>query len=198
MIDEDRTMQLYGYTSDELSPKSHNPIVAVCDECGRHRVLPKSGYRDLCRKCATTPEGLKRGADARRGAKRSAETRKKMSDAAQTKAPTTDTARQRLSATLQGIAYDEWESFAQERKYCNMFNESCREQNREKYGRMCFVCGKDEINNGKRLSVHHVDMNKDQGCDDHEWSLVPLCAACHSRVHNPTWKARIEYLLRRN
>lgn len=39
MIDEDRTMQLYGYTSDELSHGSHKPIVRVCDECGTYQVM---------------------------------------------------------------------------------------------------------------------------------------------------------------
>ena len=52
MIDEDRTMQLFGYTSDDLLPKSNKKIVAVCEECGKYRVLVKNGCRDLCRSCA--------------------------------------------------------------------------------------------------------------------------------------------------
>ena len=32
MIDEDRTLQLYGYTSDELSPKSHKRVVVGCED----------------------------------------------------------------------------------------------------------------------------------------------------------------------
>lgn len=81
------------------------------------------------------------------------------------------------------------------RVYCHKFNNDCRERNRKKYGRLCFLCGKDETSNGRRLSVHHVDMNKDQGCNDHAWKLVPLCKSCHAHGHSKLWQARIEYLL---
>jgi len=109
-------------------------------------------------------------------------------------------ARQRLSAAKQGISYDEWESFAVDQPYCPAFNETCRESNREKYGRRCFICGKHESDNitknGKqrKLSVHHVDLNKMQGCDGHEWKLVPLCMNHHR--HSVVWTERIKYLLR--
>lgn len=51
MIDEDRTMQLFGYTSGELSPKSARRIIAVCEGCGKYRSVIKFAYRDLCRSC---------------------------------------------------------------------------------------------------------------------------------------------------
>ena len=79
--------------------------------------------------------------------------------------------------------------------YCKKFNNECREHNRDKYDRKCFLCGKDECYNRRRLSVHHVDMNKTQGCDGVKWKLVPLCASCHFRSHTYVWQARIEYLL---
>jgi hypothetical protein len=110
--------------------------------------------------------------------------------------------RQSMSATKQHITCDEWEEFAKDQPYCPRFNEVCRESNREKYDRRCFVCGKPESENilssGKyiKLSVHHVDMNKAQGCDGHTWKLVPLCRHHHgSSAHTPTWMARIQYLL---
>ena len=53
MIDEDRTMQLYGYTSDMLSPQSYKPIVKVCEECGKYGITSKSHYHDLCKSCAS-------------------------------------------------------------------------------------------------------------------------------------------------
>lgn len=59
MIDEDRTMQLYGYCSTDLSLKSNKPIVRVCEECGNYKVVSKSNYiisdgiyRSLCQLCA--------------------------------------------------------------------------------------------------------------------------------------------------
>ena len=106
-----------------------------------------------------------------------------------------DETRRRQSATNQGIPYDEWEEFAKDSPYCPKFNERCRESNRDKYGRRCFLSGTTEDDNGQKLSVHHVDMNKNQGCDGHTWKLVPLAAKLHSIAHTPTWIARIQYLL---
>ena len=107
----------------------------------------------------------------------------------------------KISAGHQGISYDEWESFASEQKYCPLFNESCRESNREKYDRKCFLSGLPESENmtktGKlqKLSVHHVDMDKNQGCNGIKWKLVPLCMSYHGMAHKESWKSRIIYLL---
>lgn len=109
--------------------------------------------------------------------------------------------RMKSSATKQGISYDEWESFATNQEYCPEFDEVCRESNRDKYDRRCFLCDLMEIDNispkGRQvnLSVHHVDMNKNQGCDGYKWKLVPLCMRCHRISHSKTWKSRVEWLL---
>lgn len=108
---------------------------------------------------------------------------------------------EKRSAALQGISYDEWEGFAKDNPYCPAFDEICRESNRDKYDRKCFLCGLDESENitstGKqrKLAVHHVDMNKDQGCNDHIWKLVPLCLHHHRGTHNELVMHRIIYLL---
>lgn len=52
MIDDQRTLEIYGYTSDELSKGSHKPIVAVCDECGKYRISENKAYRLICKSCA--------------------------------------------------------------------------------------------------------------------------------------------------
>lgn len=112
-----------------------------------------------------------------------------------------DDGRRIQSAALQGVPYDEWEGFAIDSPYCPKFNEACRESNRWKYGRRCFITGKPEADNitktGKhrKLSVHHVDMNKEQGCNGRVWKLVPLGVECHGSAHGVIWAARIEYLL---
>ena len=107
----------------------------------------------------------------------------------------------RISAGHQHIPYDEWEAFIVKKSYCLDFNEEIRELNRDKYGRMCFLSGLPEIENigkdGKqrKLSVHHYDMDREQGCNDKIWKLVPLCMEWHSKVHNELWEARIIWLL---
>jgi len=114
----------------------------------------------------------------------------------------TEKERRQCSARQQGITYDEWEFYVKKSPYCPAFNEKCRESNREKYGRRCFLCDLSEFENitvtnkQKRLSVHHYDMDKMQGCDDRRWKLVPLCLHCHGGAHNNLWESRIIWLLK--
>ena len=106
-----------------------------------------------------------------------------------------------ISCGHQGVTREEWEGFREKNLYCYKFNSECREHNREKFYRECFICGKPEAenvsSNGKhqKLSVHHIDMNKNQGCDDTEWELVPVCMRHHGCLHTKLWEARIKYLL---
>lgn len=116
--------------------------------------------------------------------------------------PFTEEARQHMSAVRQGIPYEEWDGYTTEHRYCEKFDEPCRERIRAKYKYTCFVCDlpqdKNITKNGKmkKLSVHHTDMNKQQGCDGVQWKLVPLCMACHNKSHYDPMKSRIDYLVR--
>lgn len=236
MIDEARTLELFGYTSDELTKGSHNTVVAVCDDCGMVREATPRAYRDLCHPCALSKANKKRSAppdfmvrsidDAetfRRfghhaydlspnsgeqvvavcvGCGKVRETPKQFyADLCRQCTDTSDINRQKVSAGRQGLSYHEWDGFSSEQKYCYKFNEDCRERNRLKYGHCCFVCGKPQsenmtiAGNDRKLSVHHYDLNKMQGCDDNEWKLVPLCTGFHTSSHNEIWRARIEYLI---
>ena len=51
MIDEEATFKKFGYYSYDWAPKSHKKIVAVCDDCGKVRVLNKRDYHALCSSC---------------------------------------------------------------------------------------------------------------------------------------------------
>jgi hypothetical protein len=123
------------------------------------------------------------------------ETKRKISEAQKGKT-ISEVAKRKQSATRQSIPYDEWESYACEKKYCPKFNEACKESNREKHGRRCFMCNKTEKANGQKLSVHHVDMDKAQGCKSN-WKLIPLCKHCHATAHNDEIVARLGYILKR-
>lgn len=225
MIDEERTLEIYGYTSDELKPHSGKPIVAVCEECGRYRDLRKNQYKELCKLCATTCKPMSeenkynmsisrkgktvhmseevrrkmseahKGHSGMKGKKHSEESKRKMSEAQKGRKHSEET-KQKQSARQQGVPLSEWKGFVTETPYCEKFNQSCKEKNRKKYARKCFLCEKDELENGKKLSVHHIDRNKNQGCDSIDWSLVPLCANHHASCHNDLWEARINYLLK--
>lgn len=85
--------------------------------------------------------------------------------------------------------------------YCPKFNFQKKEEIRNKYNRCCIICNKPETQNltrkGKqlKLDVHHIDYNKEQGCENHQWRLVPLCKSCHSKTsHNNSryiWENKI-------
>lgn len=134
------------------------------------------------------------------GKHRSEEVKQKISSANTGNVPS-DESRRKHSATKQGIPYEEWTGFSGRNEYCELFDEACRERIRAKYYRRCFICDKPQNENiyknckHIKLSVHHVDMNKNQGCDNVKWKLVPVCRKCHGGTHSKTWQARIEYLL---
>lgn len=68
--------------------------------------------------------------------------------------------------------------------YCEKFNNKLKERIRDEYGRQCFLCGKTEEENGKRLSIHHTDYDKQQGCSGKGLALVPLCQSCHAKTNS--------------
>jgi hypothetical protein len=109
--------------------------------------------------------------------------------------------KKKISAAHQGIPYSEWKIFAVNSSYCPAFNSKIKEEIREKYNRECFICGCLEEKNitltsrQYKLSVHHVDMNKQQGCDGHQWKLIPLCLKCHKKGHNKRMISCIIYML---
>jgi hypothetical protein len=64
--------------------------------------------------------------------------------------------------------------------YCPKFNNAFKERVRDFFGRVCVECGAPE--NGKRLSVHHVNFNKMTCCDGTKPLFVPLCPSCHAKT----------------
>jgi hypothetical protein len=87
-----------------------------------------------------------------------------------------------MALNLRGKNNPNWLDGRSHGKYCPRFNAKLKEEIREKYDRECYICGKPE---GKRRhSVHHIDYNKVQGCKGMRWSLVPLCASCHSKTNS--------------
>jgi len=83
-----------------------------------------------------------------------------------------------------------WQGGISFEPYCPKFNDDKKEEIRNEYDRKCYICGKEEKDNitksGKfqRLSVHHIDADKEQGCNGKPWKLISLCIHCHSKVHN--------------
>ena len=145
-------------------------------------------------------EIIRKNSNARKGGKRTDKTRNRISKAGK-KRFENPIEHEKLSAGHQGITYEEWEDFAYKSLYCPKFNEECKESNRNKYNRQCFICELPERENitstykNKKLSVHHVDMDKGQGCNGKRWILIPVCLKCHGKTHTKLWESRIIWLL---
>lgn len=71
--------------------------------------------------------------------------------------------------------------------YCIKFNAKFKEHIREKFNHKCYLCPKTEVENKRKLAIHHIDYNKNSICNGKEWAFVPLCHKCHSRTNGPRW-----------
>jgi len=74
-----------------------------------------------------------------------------------------------------------WQGGKSFEPYCSLFNNKKKEEIRNRDNRICQLCGKSEIHNGKRLAVHHIDSDKMQGCNGKKWELTALCCSCNGQ-----------------
>jgi hypothetical protein len=68
-------------------------------------------------------------------------------------------------------------------KYCQLFNDKFKEKIRNRFGRKCFLCGKDQDEMCRKLSIHHIDYFKASICRGKDWAFVPLCGSCHGKTN---------------
>ena len=86
-------------------------------------------------------------------------------------------------SNLKGEKHPRWLGGISFEPYCPKFSMRKKEQIRNQYGRKCVLCGVHESDLNRKLDVHHVDYNKLQGCENHQWKLVPLCQQCHAKTN---------------
>lgn len=117
------------------------------------------------------------------GKELSEEAKKKIGDASRGRKHSEETKR-KIGEGETGEKHWNWKGGISHKPYCYKFNYELKEYIRDKFNRTCFLCGRTEGENGRKLSVHHVDYNKKQGCDSEDkWVLVPLCNSCHGKSH---------------
>ena len=84
-------------------------------------------------------------------------------------------------------------------EYCPKFNNDIKQQIRNKYDNCDYISGihASICNPHRKLDVHHVDYNKLQGCDEHEWILIPLSHSNHVRTNynRQFWNTLFTYSL---
>ena len=128
-------------------------------------------------------ETRRKMAEAHKGMHNSEETRRKISEGNRGKYCSEET-RRKIAVAQAGEKGHNWKGGVSFNPYCQRFTPKLKEKIRENFGRACFLCGKTEEANGKRLDVHHVNGDKMQGCNGKEWLLVPLCRSCHSKIQH--------------
>ena len=91
-------------------------------------------------------------------------------------------AKKKISGCQIGEKHHNWRGGTSFAPYCPKFNNIFKESIREKFNRKCFLCGEKE--NGRKLSVHHVNYDKECLCNDIKCEFVPLCMSCHNKTSN--------------
>ena len=71
-------------------------------------------------------------------------------------------------------------------RYCDKWTYRLRESVRHTFKNTCVRCGNNHIE-GKKLSVHHINYDKNSGCYGKRFNLVPLCSSCH------TWTTNVRF-----
>jgi len=143
-------------------------------------------------------ESKNKMSESHKGNHHSEETCKKISDAKKGK-PMLEKQKEKLRQYT-GEKASNWKGGISWIPYCNKFTKKLKEEIRIKYDRKCFLCGIDEKDNAKRntgsiikLPVHHIDYDKEQGCNGKKFELVSLCSKCNIKVNQNReyWKQKI-------
>lgn len=200
MILEEETYRKFGYYPSELLPKSKKKILATCADCGKIRITSKNAFRPLCSSCGHKGENNPRWKGGK--IKRICEVCGKrfkidlyMINKGQGIFCSTKCMGDSYTKSRKGENNPAWKGGLSFEPYCHKFNNEFKEYIRDKFGRVCFLCPKTEEENTERLSVHHVNYNKNCGCDgDLTCQFVPLCRSCNAKVNSnrKEWEKKIK------
>ena len=96
----------------------------------------------------------------------------------------TNETKEKIAKANRGEKGPSWKGGISFEPYCSKFNNSFKESEKDIFDRKCVMCGKTETENRKKLSVHHVNYNKECLCAEVECEFVPLCRSCHSKTNH--------------
>ncbi len=88
------------------------------------------------------------------------------------------------SINYKGEKASAWRGGVSFEPYCPKFNVEFRSRVRAFFNYRCVVCGLTEEENGKHLSVHHINYNKKACCDNSPKLFAALCHSCHSKTNH--------------
>lgn len=191
MIDEDRTFAEFEYMPSELSHGSNKRVWAICNKCGKERLVYFKEYNKLCQSCSQL------------GRKFSKETRQKISEA-NTNKKLSEKTKQKISIAISGKNHPffgkklseehkrkmsnnhadfsgennpNWRGGISSLPYCFKFNNNLKEYIRNRDNYTCQLCEK--VQSKIKLSIHHIHYDKENCNPD----LITLCGSCNSRVN---------------
>ena len=181
------TLKEKGYDMDYLKLKSRRKVWSICEKCHKSRWVVFGQYRKLCSSC------VRKGKNYSSKILKCDECNKQIKvmfcHIKMNKKHFCDAKcfGKYQSKNNCGKNNPNWQDNSVN-EYCSKFNNNCKESNRNKYNNRCFLCGKLEKDNitkkgkMKKLHVHHIDYDKEQGCNNKKWLLVPLCNSCHAKT----------------
>lgn len=82
-----------------------------------------------------------------------------------------------------GYKNGNWKDGASFEPYCPKWTPELRERIRAFFNYECILCGKSTEENGKALSCHHVEYNKEACCDGKLVHFAALYNSCHSKTN---------------
>lgn len=84
---------------------------------------------------------------------------------------------------LVGPLSPNWKGGISKLPYCEKWTKELKEKIREKFDFRCFSCDKTQEEIGRKHDIHHIDYDKEQGCNGKKFELIPLCRSCHARTN---------------
>lgn len=101
--------------------------------------------------------------------------------------------RKKISISHMGKNAPNWKGGISFEPYCPKFNRAFKDAIRLKFNYVCYNCNNHETlvdkrcNKVRKLSIHHIDYNKNSICNGHDWAFIPLCAKCHGLSGTNRW-----------
>jgi hypothetical protein len=126
------------------------------------------------------------------------EARRQISNAHKGKKLTKEQCRKMSDNSKKGENHPNWKGGLSFIPYCFKFNNRRRRSTRIFFGYDCLCCGKHVTENITKkgqtdLHVHHVDHDKEQGCNGRPFNLVVMCDECHGKEQHKEQEYK-EYL----
>jgi hypothetical protein len=140
-------------------------------------------------------EKLKQTYEQRFGKEKADKIKEKQSLSRQGKIFITQQGREKLSMLRRGSKNPNWRGGVSSIMYGESFNRYFKEKIRKRDSFTC-ICG--NIQQGKKLSIHHIDYNKRNTSEE---NCISLCLKCHHKTSNGNreeWMRKLQRLLSKN